>query len=180
MADDKNKIFGLMASFRTTPGAFHAAEKVRDAGYSKWDVFTPFPVHGMDGAMGLTRSKIPVLTFIGGVSGFILGVLITWYMNAYDYPLIVGGKPFWSPIYPFPVMYELTILLAAFGAFFGMFIFNFLPQHYHPVFNHEKFARHSDDTFFIVIETSDPRYDEARTRALLEEVGGEDITAVEK
>ncbi len=180
MSDSNENIFGLLASFKKAPEVYHAAEKVRDAGFKHWDVFTPYPMHGLDNAMGLKRSNVPVLTLMGGLTGFITGILVTWYMNSYDYPLVVGGKPFWSPVYPFPIMYELTILLAAFGTFFGMFITNFLPQHYHPVFNTEKFLRSSDDTFFIVIEKKDPLFDVQRTMALLENVGATDITIVEK
>ena len=174
------KHFGMMARFETTPDIFHAAEKVRDAGFKNWDVYTPFPVHGMDGAMGLTRSKVPRFTLTGGIIGFCTGMLITWYMNGFDYPLIVGGKPFWSPIFPFPVMYELTILLAAFGTFFGMFITNRLPQHYHSTFNSKAFKRASDDGLFIVIETKDSLYEESKTRTLLEELGGKEITLIEE
>jgi len=170
--------YGVMAMFATAPDLFHAAERVRDEGYKKWDVYSPFPIHGIDGAMGLTRSKVPIPCFIGGITGFCLGMLVTWAMNAYDYPLIVGGKPYWNPVYPFPIMYELNILLAAFGTFFGMFISNRLPQHYHPAFNHSKFERASDDLFFLMIEHDDPRYDEGKVRGLLEELGGTDIETV--
>ena len=180
MAETTNNKYGLIASFKKTPDVYKAAKRVRDAGYTKWDVYTPFPVHGMDAAMGLGRSRVPRFTLIGGLTGFITGILITWYMNGYDYPLIVGGKPFWSPIFPFPVMYELTILFAAFGTFFGMFLSNNLPQHYHPAFNHEPFLKASDDTFFILIQREDPLYDESETRALLQEIGGEEVTLVDE
>jgi hypothetical protein len=106
--------------------------------------------------------------------------LITWYMNQHDYPLVVGGKPYWSIIYPFPVFYELTILFSAFGAFFGQFLLNMLPQHYHPAFNSEQFERATDNAFFVLIEARDPLYDEQRTRALLEQVGAFNITLVNK
>ncbi len=180
MADSNDTLFGIVGSFTKTPEVYHAAEKVRDAGFKYWDVYTPFPVHGLDAAMGLKRSKVPVLTLSGGITGFITGILITWYMNGFDYPLIVGGKPFWSPIFPFPIMYELTILLAAFGTFFGMFLTNALPQHHHPIFENEQFARATDDTFFIVIEGRDPQFDLEKTKKLLEEVGAHDITLVKK
>ncbi|GAB4274431.1 MAG TPA: DUF3341 domain-containing protein [Opitutae bacterium] len=180
MANVNNKPFGLIASFKTAPDIYEAAKRVRDAGYKKWDVFTPFPVHGMDGAMGLKRSRVPRFTLIGGLTGFWTGVLITWYMNGYDYPLIVGGKPFWSFIFPFPVLYELTILFAAFGTFFGMFISNKLPEHHHPTFDHPAFNKASDDTFFILIQNEDPQYDAEKTRALLEEIGGEEVTLLEE
>ncbi len=172
--------YGQVALFDTAADIYHAAEKVRDAGYKKWDVYTPFPIHGMDEAMGLKRSKVTFFCLMGGVSGFFLGMLMVWFMNDFDYPLIVGAKPYFSPIYPFPVIYEMTILLAAFGAFFGMFLTNFLPRHYHPTMNYSNFNKVTDDKFIIVIESSDNLYDEIKTKSLLEEIGGKDITALEE
>ena len=172
--------FGIVAAFDTPYDVYHAAEKVRDAGFTKWDIHTPFPVHGLPHAQGLKRSKVPMFTLAGGVLGFVTGMLMAWYMGAYDYPLIVGGKPYFSPIFPFPVAYELTILLAAFGTFFGMFITNMLPQHYHPVMNYPGWARVMDDKFIIVIETKDPKYNTEETRKMLEELGGKDIVEVDQ
>ncbi len=172
------KPYGLMARFKTAPEIFHAAERMRDEGFKRWDVFTPFPVHGMDDAMGLSRSKVPRGTFIGGITGFTTGVLLVWYMNSYDYPLIVGGKPYFSMVFPFPVFYELNILLAAFGTFFGMFISNLLPRHHHPSFSHPSFEKASDDAFFLLIMQDDPKYDEAANRSLLESLGGTEIEIV--
>lgn len=176
---ERKDLYGLIGTFSKTPAFFEAVAKVRDAGFSRWDTFTPFPVHGLDGQMGLTRSKVPSFTLIGGLIGFTLGCLITWYMNSFDYPLIVGGKPYWSPIYPFPVMYELTILLAAFGTLGGMFVMNLLPRHHHPLFEYEDFLRSSDDTFFIVIEHADPKFERAATEAFLKSLGAEEIHVVE-
>ncbi|MDR2981481.1 MAG: DUF3341 domain-containing protein [Puniceicoccales bacterium] len=173
-----SNLHGLICSFTKTPDVYHAAEKVRDAGFKRWDVYTPFPVHGMDQAMGLKRSKVPCLTLLGGITGFVAGSLLTWWMNAYDYPLVVGGKPLWSPIFPFPIMYECTILFAAFGTFFGQFLMNMLPRHNHPVFNYKKFVKASDDTFFIVIDATDPRFDLEKTRMFLKEAGGESVEEV--
>lgn len=175
MSSGKEKFYGIAASFHTAPDIYHACEKVRDAGFSKWDAFTPFPVHGLHHAMGQARSKVPFLTFIGGVTGFTLGLLIVWYMN-FDYPLVVGGKPYFSPIFPFPIFYELTILLAAFGTLGGMFLFNQLPRFNHPLFDYEKFARTTDDLFMIVIEAKDPQFDPEKLRLFLEEIGGDDVT----
>lgn len=180
MAEEDNKkgTYGVVAAFTKTPQLYKAAEKVRDAGFSKWDCYTPFPVHGLDQAMGLKRSKVPVMTLCGGLTGFTTGTLITLFMNGIDYPLIVGGKPLWSPIFPFPVMYELTILLAAFGTLFGMFAFNLLPRHNHPLWEYEDFKKSSDDTFFIVIEKTDPLFDVERTKTFLSDIGGQDIDLV--
>jgi hypothetical protein len=171
--------YGLAATFETPADLMAAAEKVRDAGYSNWDCITPFPVHGLDAAMGLGRSHVPKFTFVMGATGFTLGLLMVWFMNKYDYPLIVGGKPYFSPIFPFPVAYELTILLGAFGTIGGMFLLNRLPMHYHPVLKTNKIIRALDDQFLIVIETRDPKFDAKGTRDLLAKLGGRDIEELE-
>ncbi|MGF1483081.1 MAG: DUF3341 domain-containing protein [Opitutales bacterium] len=174
----KGRPYGLMARFKSAEEIYHAAERVRDEGYQRWDVFTPFPVHGMDDAMGLKRSKVPRATFVGGITGFTTGVLIVWYMNSFDYPLIVGGKPYFSMVFPFPVFYELNILLAAFGTFLGMFISNLLPRHNHPSFNHPSFDKASDDAFFLLLQRDDPKFNESRGRELLESIGGTEVQLV--
>lgn len=170
--------YGYVATFKNVSDLMHAAEKVRDAGFSNWDVYTPFPVHGMDDAMGLQRSKVPVFTLLGGIIGLTSGMLMAWYMGSFDYPLIVGGKPFFSPIFPFPVAYECTILLAAFGTIGGMFIMNLLPRHNHPIMNYEKFESITDDRLCIAIENCDPKFDRNQTRAFLEKIGGVEISEV--
>jgi hypothetical protein len=173
------KPYGILALFDNAPAIYEAARQVREAGYTRWDVITPFPVHGLDGAMGLKRSKVPVFTFCGGFIGFWTGMFIAWYMGAYDYPLIVGGKPFFSPIFPFPVAYELTILLAAFGTLGGMFITNRLPMHYHPVMNYDNYRHLTDDKFAVVIESEDSLFQEAETRAFLEQLNPEEVALVQ-
>lgn len=173
-----SKPYGIIALFDSAHDVYHAAEMTRDAGFSQWDALTPCPVHGMDKAMGIKRSKVPVFTFIGGFIGFFSGMGLAWYTGSYDYPLIVGGKPFFSPIFPFPIAYELTILLAAFGTLAGMFITNRLPMHYHPVMNYEKFSACLDDKFAIVIESADPKFDSEKTRAFLASLGGHSIELV--
>lgn len=144
----------------------------------KWDTYSSFPVHGMPAAQGQPRSKVPVFTFCGGITGFSLGMFIVWFMNAYNYPLIIGGQPFFSPVFPFPIMYELTILLSAFGTLGGMFITNLLPQHYNSLFNSDQFLEVSGDRLVIAIEARDGKYDPVATRRFLEEIGGTDIEEV--
>ena len=178
MATNGSK-YGLLAEFDTPAAAMHAAAKVRDAGFKRWDVYTPFPVHGMDDAMGLGNSKVGWFTFILGCTGFTCGMLMIWWMNAYDYPIVVGGKPLFSPMFAFPVSYELTILFTAFATIIGMFVVNGLPMHYHPVLKYDQIRRGMDDTFFIVIEARDPRFNLANTKALLEQAGGRAITELE-
>lgn len=170
---------GIIASFDTAADIYHAAQKVRDAGFKNWDCITPCPVHGLDGAMGVRRSKVPRFSLAGGIAGFITGMSLIYFTGAVDYPLIVGGKPLFSPMFAFPVAYELTILFCAFATIGGMFILNGLPMHYHPVLKTDHIVRGLDDKFLIVIEASDPKYDATATKALLESAGGAEITEIE-
>lgn len=171
--------YGLIATFSNTPALYHAAELVRDAGYRHWDCITPFPVHGLDKAMGLKRSIVPRISLAGGITGFFTGMTMIWWTGEVDYALSVGGKPFFSPMFAFPVAYELTILFTAFATIIGMFIVNGLPMHYHPVLKYDQIHRGMDDTFFIVIESRDPRFNLANTKALLVKAGGVAITELE-
>ena len=120
MADATSRPYGVIAEFDTPAAVLHAAEKVRDAGYRRWDVFTPFAVHGMDKAMGLKNSRVGWFSFLGGVTGYTTGMVMIWWMNGFDYALPVGGKPLFSPFAAFPPSYELTILFGSFGALLGM------------------------------------------------------------
>ncbi|MEC8929305.1 MAG: DUF3341 domain-containing protein [Verrucomicrobiota bacterium] len=171
--------YGIMAEFDTPAATMAAAEKVRDAGYTRWDVHTPFPVHGMDEAMGMGNSQVGWFTFAGGLTGYTIGMLMIYFMNEYDYDIVVGGKPLFSGFYAFPVSYELTILLGAFGSLFGMFILNRLPRHHHPLLKNKRFAKVTHDKFYVVIECDDPEYKEAAARKLLGGAGAAHIELVE-
>jgi hypothetical protein len=171
--------YGLIATFDTAPGVYHAAQKIRDAGYRHWDCITPFPVHGLDKAMGLKRSIVPRISLVGGITGFCTGMGLIYFADAYANRLTVGGKPYFSPMFAFPVSYELTILFTAFATIIGMFLVNGLPMHYHPVLKYDHIRRGMDDTFFIVIEARDPRYNLANTKALLEQAGGVNVQEIE-
>jgi hypothetical protein len=171
--------YGLIARFETPGALYHAAEQVRDAGYKHWDCVSPMPIHGLDGAMGVKRSIVPRFSLTGGITGFCTGMSMIWWMNAYDYKLTVGGKPLFSPLFAFPVSYELTILFTAFATIGGMFFLNGLTKLYHPILNYSNIRRATDDGFFIVIETSDPRFNSANTRSLLEQAGGLDLAELE-
>lgn len=174
-----NQHYGIIAAFDTTPELYQACEKVRDAGYSQWDALTPFPIHGLDAAMGLRRSKVPRFSLAGGITGFCTGMTLIWWANSYEYPLIVGGKPYFSPMFAFPISYELTILFTAFATISGMFLLNKLPMHYHPVMKAPQFVRAMDDRFYIVIEANDPKFNATATRDLLVKIGGKDIAELE-
>ena len=172
------KTYGVIAEFLTPADIMHAAEKVRDKGFRKWDVFTPFPIHGMDKAMGLKNSQVGWFSFLGGVAGYTTGMLMIWWMNAVDYPIVIGGKPMFSPFGAFPPSYELTILFGAFGALGGMLFLNKLPRLHHPLLKHKRFALATHDRFYLVIETSDPKYSATETRRLLESLGSAHIEMV--
>ncbi|MBM3846844.1 MAG: DUF3341 domain-containing protein [Verrucomicrobia bacterium] len=169
---------GLLAEYANPADLMHAAEKFRDGGYRRWDVYSPFPIHGMDDAMGLGNSKVGWFTFCGGLTGYTSGMIMIWWMNAHDYAIPVGGKPLFSPIFSFPVAYECTILLGAFGSLFGMFILNRLPRLYNPLFKVKRFAKATQDGFFLYVETADPKFSDADTRKLLESTGSKNIEEV--
>jgi len=171
--------YGMLAEYATPADLMHAAEKVRDQGFRRWDVFSPFPIHGMNQAMGLKNSKVGWFGFLGGVTGYTTGMIMIWWMNAHDYAILVGGKPMFSPYYAFPPSYELTILFTAFGSIFGMLVLNRLPKLYNPLFKSPRFKRATHDGYFLVIETTDPKYSETETRKLLEATGSQHIEIVE-
>jgi hypothetical protein len=158
----------LLAEFNSAGEVLHAAEKLRDAGYTQYDSHSPFPIHGMDAAMGLKDSKLGLIVFPVGLTGTTLAWLMMWWMNGVDYTLVIGGKPPYSLPSQVPIMFELTILLSAFATVFGMFGLNRLPRHHHPLFNSERFKTFSDDKFFISVESSDPKWHLEKTKKLLE------------
>jgi hypothetical protein len=167
--------YGLIAEFDSPAAVLHAAEKVRDAGFRRWDVFSPFPVHGLDKVMGFKNSFVGWFALVFGGGAFIGSMLMIWFMNDFDYPIVVGGKPLFSPPQALVPSYILLVLASAIGAFVGMVTLNRFPRLYHPLFKNSRFAMVSRDKFFLVIETSDPKFSETETRALLESTGSTHI-----
>ena len=173
----------IVAEFDTARDVLHAAEKVRDAGYQRWDTHTPFPVHGMDKAMGLGDSRLGWIVICCALTGLSIAFAMMHWMNGIDYPLIIGDKPGGAPgTLPsmVPILFELTILLSAFGAVFGMLGLNGLPRHHHPVFGSDRIKAATDDKFFISIEADDPKFDVDKTRALLEHAHAAHVEVVEE
>jgi hypothetical protein len=164
---DEGRVWGLLAEFASPQDLVRAAARVRDAGYTKWDAHTPFPVHGLDDAMGIRTTRLPFLVLGAGIVGALSGLLMQWWMNAVDYPLIISGKPFNSLPADIPVTFELTVLLASLTAFIGMLALNALPRFHHPLFKSPEFRRATTDAFFLAIEATDPRFDLAATEQLL-------------
>jgi mono/diheme cytochrome c family protein len=169
--------YGVMAEYDSPGALIHAAEQVRDAGYERWDSHSPFPVHGLDPAMGIRPTILPVLVFAGGLTGTGLAVLMQWWMNAWDWQWVVSGKPYFSLPQQIPIAFEVTVLLAGFTTFFGMWGLNKLPQVWHPLFKKDRFLKATTDGYFISIESADPKFDRTATANLLREAGA---TAVEE
>jgi hypothetical protein len=173
------ELVGLLAEFEDVDGVVDAAATVRQAGFTRWDVHSPFPIHGIDPVMGIRPTVLPWLVLGGGLFGLFGGMWLQWYTNAYDYPILVSGKPFWSLPANIPVIFECTVLLASITAVFGMLALNQLPMHYNPLFKSERFRRVTDDRFFIVIDASDAKFDELRTGELLKQAGAVAVERVE-
>lgn len=165
------ELHGVLAEFETPGALIAAARKVKNAGYTEFDCYSPFPVHGIDDAMGIQRTKLPIVVFLGGLTGLSLGTLMQWWMNAYNWPWNVAGKPTWSIPANVPISYETTILLSVLTTFFGMWAANKLPQVWHPFFRLDRFAKVTDDGLFLGIEASDKRFDAEQTRQLLVAAG---------
>jgi len=177
---ETRKVYGLGAEFPTAAALFHAAEKARDKGFKRWDVHSPFPIHGMDKAMGLGKSWLSAVVLMGGLTGLLTAVVLEFYPSSIDYKVVVDAKPVtWATVPAFfPIFFELTVLCSAFAAVGALLVFNLLPKWYHPLFNWERFARATDDGFFLVIEARDPKFSETSTRQFLEEIGGTHVTLV--
>jgi hypothetical protein len=158
---------GLLGEFDSPGALFHACEQLRDAGFRRWDAHSPFPVHGLERAMGLGRSRLPwiiLVTALGGAAG---GFALQAWVHSLAYPLVISGKPFFAWQAYVPVTFELSVLGGALGAVVGMLALNRLPMHHHPVFDSTAFERASDDRFFVSIEADDPRFDASATPELL-------------
>lgn len=175
----------LLVEFGTTAGLIQAADQIRAAGYKKWDAYTPFPVHGLDHAMGVSSTKLPWVVFLCGLAGAVTGLGMQWWMNASNpqdwlfvpnflqgYQFLISGKPAFSLPANIPVMFELTVLFSAVGAFIGMLTLNQLPTLYNPLFSSTRFKKATDDKFLLAIHADDPLFDPIQTAALLNKLGG--------
>jgi mono/diheme cytochrome c family protein len=165
------EMHGLLAEFETPGALIAAARKVKNAGYTEFDCYSPFPVHGIDAAMGTRMTKLPLVVFAGGLTGLFLGTLMQWWMNAYNWPWNIAGKPSWSIPANVPISYETTILLSVLTTFFGMWAANKLPQVWHPFFRLDRFAKVTDDGFFLGVEAGDKRFELEQTKQLLVAAG---------
>jgi hypothetical protein len=176
----ENRIYGAVAEFSSPDALIASARSLREKGYRKMDAYSPCPVHGIDEALGLRRSPLGYLVLGGGLAGLAAALLLQWWTGAVDYPLLIGGKPLFAFEFSIPITFELTVLVAAFAAVGGMLALNGLPRFHHPLFEHERFRKVTDDRFFLAVEASDPIFDAVATPALMRSLGAEDAALVEE
>jgi hypothetical protein len=171
--------YGLMAEFDNPSDAVAAARRVYEEGYRRIDAFSPYPVEELSEAIGVHKTHMPLIILLGGLLGGTLGFLMQVYIEVVDFPINVGGKPYYSWPAFIPITFECTVLGAALFAVFGMLALNGLPEPYHPVFNVPTFALASRDRFFLLVEAADPKFDRERTAELLRALGPLEVSDVE-
>ncbi len=174
-----NRKWGVIAEFDSAAAIYSAAKKIIDQGYTKVDAHTPFPVHGLEHVLKQGSSHVGWVAAFGGLCGIAGAQVMMWWMNAYDYPIWVSGKPPYAWPSTIPVTFECMVLLASFGALFAMLGVNNLPRWHNPLFKHTTFHRATDDRFFLSVESTDPKFDQTRTVHALQEVGGEQVELIE-
>jgi hypothetical protein len=164
----RESLYGLLAEFGNPTDLVAAARQAHAAGYRRLDAFTPFPIEELTDALQIRRTCLPWLVLAGGVTGGLGGYFMQYYAAVISFPLNIGGRPLHSWPAFIPITFELTVLLAALTAFFGMIALNRLPTPYHPLFNVPAFALASRDQFFLCIEATDAQFDEEKTRRFLD------------
>ena len=178
MNKSREKPLLILAEFENSAQLLHAAEKLKNAGYTKFDCHSPFPIHGMDEAMGMKRS--PLGWIVGAVAFFALfsGFALEWWTSTIDYPLVISGKPFFSYQAYGPVAFAIMVLSSAFTALLGMMALNKLPMWYHKLFDSTKTAKISNDGFIVSIDTSDSNFDQNKTQSFLKDIGGKNLEEI--
>ena len=178
MTKDLSKDKGLLASFEDPAKLLEAARKIRDAGYTKYDCHSPFPIHGMDDAMGLKRSPLGYIVFTVAAVALLGGFALEWWTSTVDYRLVISGKPFFSYQAYGPVAFALMVLASAFVSLLGMLALNKLPMFFHPLFSSKNFENVMDDGFFVSIESADDKYDPEGTKNFLSGIGANNVEVI--
>jgi hypothetical protein len=180
MAHDKPVAtsYGLMAEFPDAESLLAAVRRVRDAGYTKFDAFSPFPIHGMPEAIGFKDRSVAPIVLAGGIAGLVAGYGLQYWTSVIAYPINIGGRPYHSWPMFVPPAFETTILFASIAALVGMLALNGLPQPYHPVFNAPRFSLASQESFFLVVEADDPKFEADGTRRMLDSLQPREVVEV--
>jgi Alternative complex III, ActD subunit len=179
MNNPQQIIHGLLAEFENPVALLTAAARMRDSGYSKFDCHSPFPIHGMDEAMGLKRSPLGYIVFVVAAVGLAAGVLLEWWTSTVAYPLVISGKPFFSYQAYGPVAFAVMVLTSSFTALIGMLVLNRLPRYFHHLFQAKNFEKITNDGFFISVEKEDPHFDVNITKKLLADSGAISVEVVQ-
>ncbi|NCQ16880.1 MAG: DUF3341 domain-containing protein [Ignavibacteria bacterium] len=175
----ERKLYGLTALFQTPDEIVHAAKKVQDSGYKKYDVHTPYPVHGMDAAMKLKPSNLGYVTLIFGLSGAAFALLFMYWAMSKDYPMIIGGKPFFALPAFIPITFEITVLLATLATVIGMLTFYFkFPNNSQPLHDTPYMKAVSSDKYGICIEADDELFDLEKVKHLFKELNGQNVSEI--
>jgi hypothetical protein len=170
---------GLLAEFATPEALLHAIEEVREAGFSRFDAYSPYPLHELAHAMGASHSKLPWIVLGGGITGALSGWALQYWTSTTAYPMNIGGRPYNSWPAFIIVIFEMTILFAAFSAVLGMFALSGLPKPHHPLFNVERFTAASKDRYFLFISVDDPKFEAGQVQQFLEGLTPSEVTRVE-
>ncbi len=169
--ETSSPIVGVLAEFAAPDDLIRAAHIVRDRGFTKTDAFSPFPIHGIDAALGIRPTRMAWFVLVNGICGGLGALLMQWWMNAVDYPFLISGKPLFSLPANIPVMFEVIVLTSAFATFFGMLGLNRLPQHSNPLLEVEQFRRVTNDRFFLYVSSADPLFDDNDVVELFRQAG---------
>ena len=171
--------YGLLAEFDDPTALVAAARRAHEAGYRRLDTFSPFPIEEAWEAIGHHDRRLSLIVLAGGIAGLLTGIGLQEWVHQLAYPINIAGKPLNSWPQFVPVTFELTILFASIAAVLGMIVLNGLPQPYHPVFNVPRFARASRDRFFLLVESTDPKFDRTTTLDFLKGLNPSEINEVE-
>ena len=171
------KPFGTIAEFKNPTELLNAAQSLKEKGFEKFETYSPFPIHGMDKACGLKASNMPWLSLLGGILGLLIGIFLQVWSSTEGYRMIISAKPDgFAALFSFmPVIFELTILIAAFFTIFGIFYLNKLPRYHHPIFECENFKKVTDNGFFLLIFAKDSHYAKEQSEKILNELGGTNV-----